>query len=272
MNTLKEPKIYDYSSFEANIDWIRMGLDKPLANFFRASWQKIGTRERGIDTTAADYSARSRDLGSKVGIYHFLTPQGIAEQAALFLGQWNKIKPDLAPAIDVEIDLGLSGYYVSTRSGGSISNATWQSHVKTFIDLIAAGTGRTPMIYTNKNYWSFVCTKNVLGQFVPPSWTKDYPLWLGWYPDLPDNFSAPTTAMIPAGWTSDQWAMWQYFDKGRQNGFVANDLNVASAWYAEELGQIVLPPPPPSTNVTIVHQIETLDNGKLIIDGKEYVG
>jgi len=263
MFTLKQPAIYDWYEGEDeagysgdDIKWDLMtGLNRPLANIFRASWQKKGSRVRGIDTRAVAFVAESKARGIKNGLFHFLTPNGIAEQAALFLSQWNKVGGvELPPIVDVEVDLPLS--YPAAGGGSTIGNAVWQGHIKTFLDLIAAGTGRTPMIYTSVKYWQFVKTKQgILQQLTSPTWTKDYPLWVAQYPDYPsDTVNAP--AAIPAGWT--QWAIWQYHDKGRTNGFLANDLNLVSDWYAAELGAIVVPPPDPEPEPTPVEWPEKL--------------
>ena len=238
---LKTPAIYDFSSWEDRIKWDEMANPKPLAVIMRASIQGAGTRTRFEDSTAVAYVNECKKRGIKYGLYHFLSPNGIAEQAALFLSVWNKCGgADLAPIVDVEIDLNVS--YPAKPYGSTIGNALWRDHVKYFLDLVGAGTGKTPIIYTNKSYWSFVMTRNPLNplQLIPPTWTKDYYLWVAQYPDNPDGASAP--AVLPSGWTT--WAMWQWNDKGRQNGYLANDLNVASDWYAAELGEIVPPPPP----------------------------
>lgn len=232
---LKQPAIFDYYEGEYPVNFAEMN-PRPLRCIFRASIQFEGTRSRREDYKVLDYINQCKALGIKYGLYHFLSPNGIAEQAALFLNVWNKCGgADMAPIVDVEIDLPRS-------YGGTIGNAVWQGHIKTFLDLISSGTGKTPIIYTSAKYWEFVKTRIGLS-LVPPSWTSDYPLWVAGYPNDPDSYSAPWRTHIPAGWT--RWAMWQYNDKGRQNGFLANDLNIASDWYKEELGNVVMPPPPP---------------------------
>ncbi|NDI27418.1 MAG: hypothetical protein EBY73_07085 [Burkholderiaceae bacterium] len=61
--------------------------------------------------------AQCKMAGIRYGLYHFLTPNGIAEQAALFLSQWNKANgADLAPIVDVEVDL-VKSYPHATRKG-----------------------------------------------------------------------------------------------------------------------------------------------------------
>jgi GH25 family lysozyme M1 (1,4-beta-N-acetylmuramidase) len=244
---LKKPIIYDFSSHEDNVQWDQIKAQDPLAVIMRASIQVPGTRTRYEDFRAVEYMQACKSRGIRTGLYHFLTPNGIAEQAALFLSVWNKCAgATLDPIVDVEVNLPLSYPHATKRGESSIGQAVWQSHVKTFIDLVASGTGRTPIIYTNQNYWNFVLTRNSLLQMVPPSWTADYPLWVAQYPASPDTASQP--AALPKGWS--EWAMWQYSDVGRQNGLLANDLNVASAWYEIELLGTE-PPPPPDPDVVI---------------------
>lgn len=247
---LKTPIIYDYSAWELNIPWDQVAAQNPLAVIMRGSLQELGNRVRYEDSKAVEYIKACKDRGIRTGLYHFLTPNGIAEQAALFISVWNKVGGcPIAPIVDVEVDLVVSYPHATKKGESSIGNAVWQSHIKTFIDLVAAGTGRTPIIYTNQKFWAFAMTKNLLGQFVPPAWTADYPLWVAQYPTNPDAATQP--AALPKGWTT--WAMWQYFDKGRQNGFLANDLNIASPWYeAELLGEIPDPDPDPIPEVPAV--------------------
>lgn len=264
---LKTPTIFDIYSGEWPVKIEQMS-PKPLAIITRASFQEIGNRNRFVDAHALDYIAQCKAVGIKYGLYHFLTPNGIAEQAALFLSQWNKANgADLPPIVDVEINLVTSYPHATKKGESAIGNAVWQSHIKTFLDLIAAGTGRTPMIYTNKNFWSYAMTKNLIGQFMPPTWTADYSLWVAQYPDYPDQATQPT--VLPNGWT--KWAIWQYHDKGRTNGFLANDLNVVSDWYAAELGNIVTPPPdvppvvtPPASDEYLLYYKGGVFQGKFI--------
>jgi len=263
---LKNNTIYDIYGGEFPVNIQAMTNPKPLALIIKASEQSKGTRTRFADPHVYDYVEQCKATGIKYGLYHFLSPNGIAEQAALFISIWNKCGgANLVPIVDVEVDL--NQYYPKLDAKGkpisgtsTIGNAVWQSHVKTFIDLVAAGTGRTPMIYTNKNYWAFVMTKNLLGTLIPPTWTADYPLWVAQYPDQPDSAAAPS--ILPNGWS--KWAIWQYSDKGRTNGFLANDLNTCSDWYAEELGGIIIPDPEP-TDDPYVSAVFTKQSGEQVI-------
>lgn len=258
---LKQPPIYDFSAYEDNIKWDQMiGDKKPIAVIMRASIQEYGKRIRYEDAKVIEYITESKKRGFKTGLYHVLSPNGIAEQAALFINVWEKCGgADIEPIVDVEVDL-VKYYPHATRKGeSSIGQAVWQDHIIKFINAIAIGTGRTPMIYTNENYWKFVMTKNVLGQFVPPTWTSDYRLWVAQYPYDFDLASKPPR--LPSGWTD--YVMWQYHDKGRQNGFLANDLNVPTEAFAKELGSIiVLPPPDPTGEIPAPWMKTTLPDGR----------
>lgn len=262
---LKPSPIYDFYYNEAPVNFAAMVNPRPVRVIFQASQQQRGTRQRWIDPQVYNFVDQARANGHKIGLYHFLSPNGIAEQAALFMTVWNKVGgADMAPQVDVEVDL--NKYYNYPGSTIKIGNAVWQGHIKTFCDLISAGTGKTPIIYTNEMYWLFACTRNALLQMVPPPWTQDYPLWVAQYPTFPDAASAP--AALPLGWK--KWAMWQYSDSGRQNGFLANDLNIPSDWYAEELGLDVTPPPPPPpppSTVAKTHDVDVYSDGSVQIDG-----
>jgi len=65
--TLKTPTIFDFYEGEYPVKFDQMN-PKPLANIFRASWQKIGSRIRGIDSKAVEYVAASKALGIKNGL------------------------------------------------------------------------------------------------------------------------------------------------------------------------------------------------------------
>jgi LysM repeat protein len=56
----------------------------------------------------------------------------------------------------------------------------------------------------------------------PPTWVKDYPLWIAQYPS---HYTPGMSPALPRGWF--KWTFWQYSDKGRINGvndFVDLDL------------------------------------------------
>jgi hypothetical protein len=128
---------------------------------------------------------------------------------------------DMPPALGVE---GLEVAAPEVRRAAAAS-------IKTWLDQAQAFSGKMPVIYTSKYQWSFVTDQN--GK--PPAWSGSYPLWVAWYPDQPNDFSAPAASVIPTGWT--QWAVWQYAENGQVTGVNAPvDVDILSDWFAKQLG------------------------------------
>jgi len=187
----------------------------PFLCVFRASAQ-YADRSRAEDSRAVDYSNQCKASGIKRGMYHFLRPGGIAEQAALFNSVWDKCGgAELRPVVDVEINVDAIGY----------SRSEWTSNIKTFIDLVEAHTGKSPIIYTSMYFWDFT---------THPAWAANYDLWAAWYPYTPDDYASLPANRTPAGFK--RLAMWQYAEDGRSQGYLANDYNKVEDWLVAELG------------------------------------
>ena len=225
---LKLPPVYDWYEGEAPIRFDRMDIVPPL-QLFRYSAQ-FGDGTRRADHMAEEYVAECKLRGMNYGGYHFLREHGIAEQAALYLDMVDKCGLGACghPIVDVEID------------NEAFRGVNWAYQVKTFIDIVERETGKKPIIYTTRYYWAYLNDHS--GN--PPAWTKDYLLWLAYWPTYPDDFPQPTKAMLPNGFTVEQVCIWQYKDNGRSNGYLANDLNILTDWYAAEIGTSVPPEPP----------------------------
>ena len=133
----------------------------------------------------------------------------------------------MPPVIDVEIVLPKA----KKKGEKLINGETWASHIKVWLDLVEAGAGIRPIIYTSQLYWTH--TFDRMGQ--PPAWTNHYPLWVAWYPDAAfvDANPVPSPNLIPAGWK--QWGLWQYSQTGIIDGHIAEDLNTISPEYMAEL-------------------------------------
>jgi len=89
---------------------------------------------------------------------------------------------DLPCMVDVEVTGGQSG-------------ATIAANVRTWINVVQAGTGLTPIIYTGPYFWDDNVGDTSFG---------DIPLWIADY-----GVSCPS---VPNGWSS--WTIWQYGDSG----------------------------------------------------------
>jgi len=171
---LKTPFICDLYEGEYPVNFAGMN-PRPYRAIFKASG-KFTDGVRRQDYKVEEYVAQCKDLGIKYGLYHFLRPNSIAEQAELFLTVIDKVGlGNMPPTVDVEID----------PQKVNVGFATWQLHVKTFLDIVEGALLVKPIIYTNQYYWKF------LG--APPVWTDEYPLWMAWYttPASPDLYSAP---------------------------------------------------------------------------------
>lgn len=219
---LKTPFICDVSEGAGPIDWANMN-PKPYRAILRAS-AKFKDNVRREDKRVASHAAACKQAGIRIGLYHFLRPNSITEQANLFLKVWNKVGgADMPPVLDVEITLPK----VKKPGEKLINSETWATHVKVWLDLVETGTGVRPMIYTSQLYWPQ--TFNRKGE--PPAWTDKYPLWVAWYPfpAYVDVNPVPAKSMIPAGWT--KWGLWQYSDTGIVDGHIAEDLNTISPEY-----------------------------------------
>lgn len=221
---LKQPVIPNYYEGEYPVNLAAFETP-PAICIIRYSFQGTDGLRRE-DHKAGEFAADCQKFGYKWAGYHFLRPNGITEQANLFIEAYRKYG-GYRPIVDVEINLD------SDPSG--IGRADWAGQVKTFLDLVENATGQKCIIYTSKYYWSFLNDRN--GN--PPYWTSLYDCWAVFWPDQPDEFNWIPDSMIPAGFFKDRCAMWQYTgDTGRANGYPVNDLNIPSEWYLAEIGGV----------------------------------
>lgn len=214
---LKQPFIYDCYEGEYPV-----AVENPC---YRAIFKASGKFKDGIirtDKRVLEYVSRAKNAGRKFGLYHFLAPHDIQRQFDTFMGVVAKTGMGHMPlTIDVEIkplDYGSSTF-------------EWGYQIKTFIDMLKREMGYKPIIYTSLYFWTFV------------SFSGWYPqdeafLWVAQYPQVSyvDSFSKPYP--LPKGWYNDSWAMCQYAEDGRTQGYFINDLNIISDWFKEYLDSI----------------------------------
>lgn len=175
------------------------------------------------DSRVREYVAQAISQRRRYGLYHFLLPNSISEQATFFLKLVDELggRGDCPLIVDVECS-NLSKYGINTTD--------WAYQVKVFLDLIEASVGYKPIIYTSTFYWSFLTDAN--GN--QPAWSSDYPLWIAQYPYPSYVDGARYPSYIPPVWKG-KWAIWQYAQDGRTQGYLANDYNIVSPWFQQEL-------------------------------------
>ena len=211
---LKTPTIVDFyeGEYPVNIQPVYRAVLKASGKFYD------GVRRE--DKRVREYVQLCKDRGQAYGLYHFMLPNNIAEQMDLFLNISSQVGMGQMPlTLDVECNPADYG----------LSRLQWGNQIKTALDLVEEGTGLKSIIYTNLNFWSMV---DVWGWNV-----NDYPLWAAQYP-RPATYVDQTTAPypLPKGWV--RWAMWQYAEDGRTQGYFINDLNTISDWFKQYLDTI----------------------------------
>lgn len=138
-----------------------------------------------------------RDAGMIRGSYQYFEPgDDVAYQANIAIDHVGVLGPgDLPVTLDVETTSGVGPAAVAAAVG------EW-------LDLVEAGTGKRPFIYTGKYFWNDNVQSDAFA---------DVPLWIAAYgPPCPDT---------PDPW--DDWMMWQYSSTGTVPGIDGPvDLNV----------------------------------------------
>jgi len=194
----------DVSEFQGSISWAAVRQSGVRYAFIRASDGTSFPDDR-FDSNWAG----SKNAGVIRGAYQFFRAnQDPVAQANLLLDMMGDLdESDLPPVLDVETANGVSGTVVLARA------RTWLEHV-------AAATGRTPIIYTSIGFWETLPVANDLA---------DYPLWVANY-----GVSCPN---VPSEW--DSWKFWQSADNGVVPGISGPvDVNAFNGTLADLQGFI----------------------------------
>ena len=194
----------DVSHWDAGIDWPKVRATGQRFVFAKAT--------EGIvykDDTFKDNWFGAKSAGLLRGAYHFFRCNVDAKkQADYFIDYVRSVKDDgeLPPVLDLESNDGISKEKIVTAA-------------KVWLDRVEAAFGKKPIIYSGQY---FLQDYLVLPGGGPPSWAKNYPLWLAQYPN---QYVEGMKPFLPRGWFN--WAIWQYSDKGRVNGINASvDMNL----------------------------------------------
>lgn len=187
----------DVSYWQAEIDWKRVRGTGVRFAFIKAT--------EGIAYTDSTFAANWEGAGANGlmrGAYCFFHPnQDARQQAERFVRtiRDRDSDPELPCSVDLEVTDGIPTKKIIAA-------------VRIWLDEVAQGLGRRPMIYSGV---SFLETHFAEGG-KPPEWSQDYPLWLGWFPR---KYVAGMSPLMPKGWL--KWAFWQYSGKGRLAGIDA---------------------------------------------------
>ncbi len=160
----------DVSKWQGEINWKKVAdAGYKFANIRVSN----GT---ALDSYFAKNRAGAKANGIIVGAYHFFQPDIDPTKQAEFVVSHVGMLP--ADELPVTLDL-------EWADGGTPTVTA----VKTWMDIVTAGTGKVPMIYTSVGYWNPIFNSEF----------KMHPLWVAhWGTECPN---------LPEGWT--EWAFWQ---------------------------------------------------------------
>jgi lysozyme len=171
----------DVSQWQGSVDWKSVQQAGVVFAFARATY---GRSE--VDSSFDENWQAMKEAGIMRGAYHFfLAADDAAEQAEFFIRTVGSLDADdLPPVIDVEAGSGVSSNLAES--------------VQTWLNTVAQGLGRPPIIYTAPSYWN----ANLTGGF------GKYPLWVAEY--------GVSTPRAVNGW--NDWTFWQHSSTGAVNG------------------------------------------------------
>ncbi|MCL2723048.1 MAG: FG-GAP-like repeat-containing protein [Polyangiaceae bacterium] len=180
---------YDVSYYQGNFDWAAAKADGRVFGIARVS-----DSTTVIDPQFESNWAKMKANGIYRGAYQYFRPnQDVVAQANILIGKIGKLgKGDMPAMIDVE-------------SAGGQSAATIVAKVQEWMDLVEAGTGKQPILYTGPYFW-----RDSVGN---DQTLAKYPLVTAHY-----NPSSGCP-LISGGWSA--WTIWQYSDGG---GAVDHDV------------------------------------------------
>lgn len=231
----------DVSYWDAGIDWPKVRATGQRFVFVKAT---EGTTF--VDSTFDDNWIGAKNAGLLRGAYCFFHPNlDAAKQADLFIKTVKAMK-----------DNGELPHVLDLEAHDNQSKSKIIAQAKIWLDAVEAAFGRKPVIYSGQYFLQDHFSETGGG---PPSWAKDYPLWLAQYPY---QYTPGMQPVLPRGWF--KWTFWQYSDKGVVNGInAAVDMNVFNGTLEElyKFAGATLPEDKPKTHtVTAGDSFETIAN------------
>ncbi len=221
----------DVSVYQGNFDW---NAQKAAGVVF--GYARIGDGTGYSDSEFGPNWSKMKAAGILRGAYQFFEPaEDEVAQANLMIQAVGQLgEGDLPCMIDVETTGGQSG-------------ATIASKVAHWLQLVEAGTGKPPIIYTGPYFWQDNVGSTSFGK--TPLWIADY---------------GPSCPLLPPGWSD--WTMWQYSDG---NGSLDHDVFNGSLADLQKLAAAPGPVYP-----TIVHRgaVDLNGDGKSDVCGRSAAG
>ena len=221
----------DVSIYQGNFDW---NAQKAAGVVF--GYARMGNGVNIVDTQFTNNWSKMKAAGILRGAYQFFEPaQDEVAQANLMIQAVGQLgEGDLPCMIDVE------------ATGGQ-SKTTIASKIAHWLQLVEAGTGKPPIIYSGSYFWQDNVGSTAFGK--TPFWIADY---------------GPSCPLMPAGWTT--WTFWQYSDG---NGSLDHDVFNGTMAQLQQLAAAPGPQYP-----TIVHKgaVDINGDGKSDICGRSGAG
>ena len=170
---------------------------------------KISEGVNTPDDRAKQNAAMAKQLGFKIGYYHFAHPDthsgGSIEKDA---------ENEAKDALDRMAAIGASDLPLALdleNENMPLSSANFLLWIETFINRAVQATGKEPMIYGAKAYLdSHLPASHPLGK---------YKLWMPRY-----EMNDAQKLRCPVGWAD--WAMWQYTEHGKIGNSGDLDVNI----------------------------------------------
>lgn len=190
---MKTVRGIDVSQYQETIDW----------NQVAASGIKFAIARKSYGTGHLDPTFDANWQGMKAagiirGAYQWVRPgQSITAQADIMISALGKLGPGDLPAMaDIE-------------EAGTLTKAQYAAKVQQWLDLVEAGTGKKPMIYTGSYFWDANVASNAF---------QGYPLidaaYLGACYSSTTGFVAANDCWVGSCPTIsnafDDWQFWQY--------------------------------------------------------------
>jgi lysozyme len=182
------PAGVDVSEYQGTVDWPTVAGDTVDQEPVGFAIARVSDGSGHLDPDFAANWSGIQSAGLVRGVYQFFEPGADPTlQANLLVQNVGMLGAGDLPAIaDVEV------------TGGQ-SAATIAANLSTWLDIVQAGTGKTPMIYTSPGWWDSHVGSSAFGA---------YPLWVA-------NWDVCSPS-LPIGWSSFQF--FQYDDAGNTLG------------------------------------------------------